>query len=180
LKTSSRNYELDELYWFIGQKGDSETRENVYIMTMISRELRQIVGYSVGRDKYSWRIQEYVDSAPAAENYYSDGYIGYLDVVYPGKYIRNIHDKKDTHHIESVNADIRHFISGLARRSRCFYRSIETLDAVFDIFVDAYNKYGAWKYKYRKPVIHKDSSSRKHLHHWRDTPLSFLDFLDVS
>ena len=102
-------------------------------------------------------------------------------MIFPGKYIRNIRDKSDTFTVEGVNADLRHFISGLARRSRCFYRSIETLDAVIDMFVDAYNKYGEWKHKYRKPVIHKDeSSSRKHLHHWRDTPLSFLDFLDVS
>ena len=28
--------ELDELYWFVGRKGTSETRENVYLITMIS------------------------------------------------------------------------------------------------------------------------------------------------
>jgi hypothetical protein len=147
---------------------------------MISRESRQIVGYSIAEDKCSWRIQEYVDAAPPAQHYYSDGYIGYRDVIYPSEYTRNDRDKKDTHNVESVNSDLRHFISGLARRSRCFYRSLETLEAVFDIFADAYNKYGVWKQRYRKPVIHKDGSNPRHLHRWRDTPLSFLDFLDIS
>ena len=39
--------ELDELYWFVGRKGTSETRENVYLITMISRNPRLIVGFDV-------------------------------------------------------------------------------------------------------------------------------------
>ena len=43
--------ELDELYWFVGRKARTETRENVYLMTMVSRLPRQIVGFDVARDK---------------------------------------------------------------------------------------------------------------------------------
>jgi hypothetical protein len=43
--------ELDELYWFIGKKAKTETRENVYVIIMVSREPRQIVGFDVARDK---------------------------------------------------------------------------------------------------------------------------------
>ena len=32
----------------------------------------------------------------------------------------NIHNKKDTFTVEDVNADLRHYIPTLARRSRCF------------------------------------------------------------
>ena len=65
-------------------------------MTMVSREPRQIIGHAVSRDKTSQTIQCMVDTAPDAERYCTDGYVGYLDVVYPGKHIFNIHNKKDT------------------------------------------------------------------------------------
>ena len=50
--------ELDELYWFIGKKAKTETRENTYVMTMVSRSPRQIVGYDVAFDKPLQRIQK--------------------------------------------------------------------------------------------------------------------------
>ena len=141
--------ELDELYWFIGKKGTSETRENIYLITMISPNPRLIVGFDVACDKSRERIQKIVDNSPEAKFYYTDGYLGYIDVVYPGKHIRNVQDKKDTHNVESVNADLRHYIPMLARGSRCFARKLETLYAVVAVFVDAYNRFGMAKYKYR-------------------------------
>ena len=176
-KTNTENFELDEIYWFINRKERSKTRENTYIMTMISHEPRQIVSFDVQRDKDAFRLQGIVDNAPEAERYSTDGYMGYLDVIFPGKHIRNIKNKRDTHTIEGTNADLRHYISGLARKSRCFYRSIETLQAVLEVFINAYNKYGEAKLKYRVPVKHKDSNNTKKLHKFRDLPFCILDFL---
>ena len=56
-KTNTENFELDEVYWFINKKERSKTRENTYIMTMISREPRQIVGFDVQFDKGAFRLQ---------------------------------------------------------------------------------------------------------------------------
>lgn len=117
---------------------------------MVSREPRQIVGFDVASDKSPERIQNIVDNSPEADFYYTDGYPGYIDVVYPGRHIRNVQDKKDTHNVESINADLRHYIPVLARKSRCFSRKIETLYAVIAVFVDAYNRFGSAKYKYRQ------------------------------
>ncbi|MDR1002548.1 MAG: hypothetical protein LBL82_04670, partial [Oscillospiraceae bacterium] len=134
--------ELDELYWFIERKSDSETRENVYVMTMVSRKPRMVVGFDVARDKSSRRIQAMVDSAPRAEKYCSDGYVGYLDVDYYGaEHVRNVHNKADTYTVEGVNADLRHYSPILARRSRCFPRKLETLRKVIEVFVAAYNAF---------------------------------------
>lgn len=157
--------ELDELYWFVERKGSSETRENVYILLIVSRSPRMIVGFDVAFDKSSERIQRMVDAAPPAEIYCSDGYWGYLDIVYPGKYIRNIRDKSDTFTVESVNADLRHYIPLLARRSRCFSRKLDTLRAVLEVFVDAYNQFGLAKYRYRLS------------HPTGEIPCSLFDFL---
>ena len=159
------------------RKARSETRENTYLMTMISREPRQIVGFAVATDKSPARIQAIVDSAPEAQSYCTDGYLGYIDIVYPGQHVRNIHDKSDTFIVEGINADIRHYIPVFARRSRCFCRRIETLEAVLAVFIDAYNKFGEAKLKYRIPTKHKSQNHSKRLHKYRDTPFSVLDFL---
>lgn len=176
-ETDFTTFELDELFWFLKRKGMTKTRENIYIMTMISRIPRQIVGFRVDSSIKSSVLQEMVDSVPTAENYCTDGCLTYLDVVFGGKHVRNVHNKKDTHDIESTNSDVRHYVPGLARRSRCFYRSMETLDAVLSVFFDALNKFGEAKLKYQIPVMHKSSSPSKHLHKFRDTPFSLLDFL---
>ncbi|MDR0935703.1 MAG: hypothetical protein LBM98_03360, partial [Oscillospiraceae bacterium] len=137
------------MYWFIGRKERTKTRENVYVMTMVSREPRQLAGVVAATDKSSNRIQAMVDAAPEAEKYCIDGYSGYLDVAYPGKHIRNVRDKSDTFTVEGVNADLRHYIPILARSSRCFPRKLETLQAVLAVFAEAYNRFGVAKLKWR-------------------------------
>jgi len=169
--------ELDELYWFIGQKDKGESRENVYLITMVSREPRQIVGFAVAYDKSPERIQGIVDSARPALKYCTDGYLGYVDVVYPGEHVRNIRNKNDTFTVEGINADLRHYLPVLARRVRCFCRRLDTLIAVVSIFVDAYNKFGDDKAKHRVLVIHKSPAPNKRLHKFRDCPLGLVDFL---
>ena len=150
MDNSIKVLELDELYWYIEAKPRTKTHENVYLMTMVSRNPRQIVGFDVDFDKSPERIQQIVDNSPSADMYCTDGYLGYIDVVYPGKHIRNVHDKSNTYTVEGVNADLRHYIPVLARRSRCFARKLETLQAVMEVFVDAYNRFGEAKYKYRQ------------------------------
>lgn len=98
-------------------------------------------------------------------------------VAFPGKHIRNVHNKRDTHNAKSINADLRHYIPGLARRSRRFYQSLETFQAVLEVFVDAYNAFCAAKLKYRVPVVRKSSKPARHLHKFRDPPGCFLDYL---
>jgi len=159
--------ELDELYWFVGKKPRTNTRENTYIMTMVSRLPRQIVGFDVAFDKSPKRIQAIVDNAPEAKDYCTDGWNGYVDVVYPGRHIRNVSNKNDTFTVEGINADLRHYIPLLARRSRCFPRKLETLRAVLDVFVEAYNRFGEAKMKFRRNRTPKA----------RELPFSVLDFL---
>ena len=157
--------EIDEMYWFVFHRPRTATRENVYLIIMVSRNPRQIVGFDIAYDKTPERIQRMVDAAPPSTKYYTDGYLGYVDVVYPGSHIRNIHNKNDTHTVESVNADLRHYIPILARRSRCFARTIDTLFAVVGVFVDAYNRFGLAKANFRNSL------------RLGDLPFSVLDFL---
>ena len=159
--------EIDELYWFIGEKSNTETRENCYVIPMVSRLPRKIVGIDAAFDKSPERIQALVDAAPPAANYATDGFWGYVDVVYPGKHIRNVSNKNDTFTVEGVNADLRHYIPILRRRSRCFPRKLETLQAVLRVFAEAYNEFGVAKMIYRK---NRHTNSR-------ELPFSVLDYI---
>lgn len=156
--------EVDELYWYLGYKPRTETRENAYIITIVSRKTRQILGCLASRDKSAMTIQRLVDAAPAAKSYCTDGYVGYLDVIFPGKHIFNNRNKSDTFTVEGVNADLRHYLPILARRSRCFPRKLENLQAALSVFVAAYNRFASYKHLCRslRPTL--------------PSPLSLFDF----
>lgn len=62
--------------------------------------------------------------SPWGEEVLHRWYSGYLDVVFPGRYINCIHNKKDTYTGEGVNADLPYYIPTLARRNRCFPRKL--------------------------------------------------------
>ena len=147
-KTNFDHFELDEIFWFINQRRNSENGVNTYIMTMISRVPRQIVAFDVDKSKSAEIIQRMVDSVSPAQTYHTDGYYGYAGIDFCGHHNQNWLNKNDTHIIESTNADLRHYIPGLRRRSRIFYRTIETFKAVLSVFIDAYNKFGEAKLKY--------------------------------
>jgi len=65
-------------------------------MAMISRLLRQTAGFDADFDKFPEHIQRIVYTSPEAECYCTDSYLGYVDVVYPGRHISNARDKSNT------------------------------------------------------------------------------------
>ncbi|MDR1669198.1 MAG: hypothetical protein LBR76_04495, partial [Oscillospiraceae bacterium] len=158
--TKREGFELDEIFWFTNRRKGHKNGVNTYVMTMVSREPRQLVAFEVEESVCAERIQAMVDRSPAARNYYTDGGMSYLDVNFWGRHRRNIHDKRDTHIIEGTNADLRHYIAGLRRKSRCFFRSLETMNAVLTLFISAYNQFGEAKrvYKERHPDCGRDFS----------------------
>ncbi len=166
-QTKTDAFELDEIYWFVDKRKGCEHGVNTYIMTMLSREPRQIVAFDVDTSVNAGSIQQMVDGALQAQSYYTDGGQVYLGVDFIGRHKRNARDKSDTHTIEGSNADIRHYIAGLQRKSRCFFRRVETLKAVLSIFIHAYNKFGAAKQRYR--FSHPDCG--------RDFSFSHIDFI---
>jgi len=127
-------------------------------MTTISRVPRQIVSFEVDNSVNAEALQRMADSMEPFDRYFVDGCKVYQDVDYLGLLKQNFEDKGDTHNIESTNSDLRHYIAGLRRRSRCFFRSLETLKAVLYVFVNAYNKFGEWKLKYfaKNPTADRD------------------------
>ena len=144
------------------------------MITFIDRETRQIVGHKVSYDKSVETIQGVADAAPKAETYHSDGYSGYKETLYHGKHYAHL-DKSETYTVEGVNSDLRKYIPGFTRRSKCFYRSTDTAVAVMTVFVRAFNMFALKKYLTRKLAHHRPTSTSR-LHKYTDSPFALIDF----
>jgi len=104
------------------------------------------------RDRES--IQALIDQSPTAKQYFSDEFPLYSSLVfYPGTL--TISDgKADTYSVEGVNADLRHYLARLVRRSRCFSRCPFALECAIKLFVYCYNCRQLYKHKYPKYATH--------------------------
>ena len=120
-------------------------KNKIYVITLVNREKRQIVGYDIAFDESRERIQKLVDSSPKADHYYSEAYSAYSEICYHGTHTA-LKNKSQTYTVEGVNSDLMHYIPPLRRKSKCFFRSIETAKAVFKIFVFAFNKFALAKF----------------------------------
>ena len=49
-------------------------------------------------------------------------------------------DKSETYRVEGDNAEIRHYLARLVRRSRCFSRCIHALRRAIKLFVHVWNQ----------------------------------------
>ena len=72
-------------------------------------------------------LQSVVDQAPQAQAYYSDGFATYRNLVYGPASYTAMPNKSQTYTVEGGNADLRHYLARLARKSRCFSRCINAL-----------------------------------------------------
>ena len=70
--------EMDELYSFV------ERKNRIYVMTLVSRDKRQILGYDISFDRSRERIQKLVNKSAKASKYYYDAYSAYAEVCYKG------------------------------------------------------------------------------------------------
>ncbi len=103
-KEREKVIEMDELYSYV------ERKNKIYMITLVSREKRQIVGYNVAYYKSIERIHRLLKKSPKAEHYYSDAYSAYSEVCYYGTHI-SLKNKSETYTIEGVNSDLRNYIA---------------------------------------------------------------------
>jgi IS1 family transposase len=114
----------------------SGVKKRVYLMTLVDRTTRCIVGWAVAYERSEAIIQAILDGGPPAQHYFSDAFPLYEALVYPTQH-QSIAGKREIYSVEGVNADLRHY---LARASRCFSRCIEALRTAFRLFVFTYNR----------------------------------------
>lgn len=86
-------------------------------------------------------LQKLVDQLPQAERYCTDGFTNYAELVWPQESQHTVSQlKEETFTIEGLNADLRTYLGRLARRSRCFSRSIAALRKALRLFTYYYNR----------------------------------------
>ena len=61
-----------------------------------------------------------IDDAPKAKWYYSDGFDAYQWLWYHFGRYEVSQGKSETYSVEGDNAELRHYLARLARKSRCF------------------------------------------------------------
>ena len=123
-------------------------------MTAVDRKTRCIVGWNVVWERSAAAMQAVVDHAQGAAQYFSDQWSVYQWLVYyPGKYDVS-EGKRDTYSVEGDNADLRHYLARLARKSRCFSRSIQALWNAVKLFVHCYNQRQLYKQVYPQYPAH--------------------------
>lgn len=106
----------------------------------MDRATRCFVAYDVAYDRELSRHQALINHGPSAWQYYSDDALTYTHLVcYPGQHTA-LPNKSQTYSVEAGNAELRHYLARLARRSRCFTRSLRALRDAVKLFVHAWNR----------------------------------------
>ena len=108
-------------------------------MTIVDRETRSFLAIQAVFKRSQEGGQKMLDQAPA-EQYYSDKFPIYSSLTYRRSYHLALSDKSETYSVEADNAELRHYLTRLARRSRCFSRCIEWLNRHLKAFAHAWNQ----------------------------------------
>ena len=123
-------------------------------MTLVDRTTSCILGWAVEPERTATCLQEMVDAAPQAAFYFSDLFAPYRQVIYTPGHYTPMPDKSETYRVEGDNAEMRHYLARLARRSRCFSRCIVALRRAIRLFVFAWNSRQLQHFRYPKYTFH--------------------------
>lgn len=99
-------------------------------------------------DRDEQTLQSLVDGSPQPGIFFSDGFVTYAALDYFGAQHHMLDDKSQTYSVEAHNAELRHYLARLARRSRCFSRCLDALRDAITLFVFAWNSRQLHKRQY--------------------------------
>ena len=106
------------------------------------------MSWLVVTDRTTETIQPIVDQAPTAFQYCTDGLTTYDALDYHTGLHLVAEGKSQTYSVEGGNADLRHYLARLAKKSRCFSRCIEALKRNIALFVQCWNRRQLFKRAY--------------------------------
>jgi IS1 family transposase len=121
---------------------------------LVDRLTRCILGWKVAWERTTQEIQQLVDEAPKANQYYSDGWDAYAHLWYHLGQYQVSDGKTDTYSVEACNAELRHYIARLARSSRCFSRCPLALHSAVHLFVFYFNSRQLYKQQFPSYPAH--------------------------
>ena len=107
-------------------------------MTIVDRKTHCFLAIQAVFQRSQKVGQQMLKQAPA-EQYYSDMFPLYDSLSYSQGYHLSLSDQSETYSVEADNAELRHYLTRLARRSRCFSRCIAWLNRHLKAFAHAWN-----------------------------------------
>lgn len=114
-------------------------KKRIYILTIVDRTTRCFLGYKIVWERTQAAIQDLVDEAVKAKHYFSDAFDAYERLWYHNGHYEVSEGKTDIYSVEGDNAEVRHYLASLARRSRCFSRCEKALDWAIKLFIYCFN-----------------------------------------
>ena len=135
-------------------------KNQIYIITIVDRLTRCYLGFQVVWQRTQEAIQELVDEAPKAKHYYSDAFEAYDHLWYHWGVYEVSQGEADTYSVEADNAELRHYLARLVRRSRC----PEALSAALKLFMYCFNQRQLHKQIFRITRLMSTNSSRPNLY----------------
>jgi IS1 family transposase len=123
-------------------------------MTLVDRRTSCIVGWAVASERHETGLQRMVDHAPQAAFYFSDLFPLYGRLIYTPGIHTPMPDKSETYRVEGMNAELRHYLARLARKSRCFSRRIDALRRAVKLFVFAWNQRQLYRARFPRYPAH--------------------------
>src|SRR6266545_1614850 len=115
-------------------------KNSIYVLTMVDRKTHCLLGWAVVWERTQEAIQQIVDEAPKAKWYDSDGFDAYARLWFHFGRYEVSEGKSDTYSVEADNAELRHYLARLARKSRCFSRCPYALQCAIKLFVFSFNR----------------------------------------
>lgn len=109
-------------------------------MTHVDRATRCILSWRVVQARTGTVIQEMLHESVPGRTYFSDGFEAYQTALYWPSTYYPMDDKSETYSVEGDNAELRHYLARLARKSRCFSRCVNALRNAVKLFVFAFNR----------------------------------------
>lgn len=97
-------------------------------------------------------LQPVVSDAPRAFQYCTDALSAYEKLDYRNAFHLVAPGKSQTYSVEANNAELRHNLAQLSRRTRCFWRSRASLERTLAMFVYCWNKARLRGVKYWKAL----------------------------
>ena len=89
-------------------------------------------------ERTSEALQACLERAPQAKHSDSDAF-PVSDTLYDGAAYEMRTDKPETDSVEALNAELRHYLKRLARKSRCFTTRLQSLMKNLQLFIYGYN-----------------------------------------
>jgi insertion element IS1 protein InsB len=129
---------MDELFTFVGAK------KSPPISSPSSKGRRAGSSRTRSAERTPEVMQSVIDSAPHASRYFSDAFNTYRELCWWGEHA-SMYDKSQTYSVEGDNAELRHYLVRLTRRSRCFSKCIHALRRAVELFVWCWNQRQTYK-----------------------------------